>query len=89
MQFKDSFEFIQASLDFLVSYLKPEELVNTRRYLEMTVHSQRDEDDRFSIRSEEDETPDSDNDDFIDDTARPELSYDSDEEDYGALVGFF
>ena len=88
VQFKDSFAFMQASLDSLVSDLKPEELVNTRRYLEMTVHSQRGEDDRFSARSEEDETPDSDDDAFIDDAAMPELCYDSDEEDYGALVGF-
>ena len=79
---------MQASLDSLVSDLKPEELVNTRRYLEMTVHNQRNDDDRFSVRSEEDETPDSDDEAFIDDTAMPELCYDSDEEESGALVSF-
>ena len=59
-----------------------------RTFFRVAQCNQRNDDDRFSVRSEEDETPDSDDEAFIDDTAMPELCYDSDEEESGALVSF-
>ena len=79
VEFKDSYAFMQASLDSLVDDLKPEDLVNTRRYLEMVEMAKRGDDE--SVRSEEDDAPDSDDEAFIDDRDMPPLIDDSDESD--------
>ena len=83
VQFKDSYAFMQASLDSLVNDLQQTELINTRRYLEMQEFNKRVDDDHFSVRSE-DSSPDSDDEAFIDDSAMPELF--GDDEDHGAAV---
>ena len=64
--FKDTFAFMQASLDSLVNDLKPDDLANTRRYLEMVEVSKHDQEDTESVRSEE-SAPNTDDEDFIDD----------------------
>ena len=81
VEFKDSYAFMQASMDALVKDLKPEELVNTRRYLEMVEMVKRDDDDNESVRSEDDDAPDSDDEAFIDDRDMPPLIEDSDDDD--------
>ena len=72
---------MQASMDALVKDIKPEELVNTRRYLEMVEMVKRDDDDNESVRSEDDDAPDSDDEAFIDDRDMPPLIEDSDDDD--------
>ena len=74
---------MQASLDSLVNDLTVDDLINTRRYLELMEVSKRDEDDVESVRSE-DSSPDSDDEAFIDDAAIPELY--SDGEHDGEVV---
>ena len=81
VEFKDTYDFMQASLDSLVDDLKPEELVNTRRYLEMVEMAKRGDDDDESVRSEDDDAPNSDDEAFIDDRDMPPLIEDSEESD--------
>ena len=80
VEFKDSYAFMQASLDSLVHDLTVDDLINTRRYLELFEVSKRDEDDNESVRSE-DSAPNSDDEAFIDDSDLPDLLEDSDDDD--------
>ena len=80
VEFKDSYAFMQASLDSLVNDLTANDLVNTRRYLELLEVSKRDNDDVESLRSD-DSAPNSDDEAFIDDRDLPDLVSDSDDDD--------
>ena len=74
---------MQESMDALVNDLKPEELVNTRRYLEMVEMSKRvtmSNDDEISLYASGNEF-NSDDEAFIDDRDMPPLIEDSDDDD--------
>ena len=64
----------------LVNDLKVDDLINTRRYLELFEVSKRNDDDVDSVRSE-DSTPNSDDEAFINDRNLPDLVEDSDDDD--------
>ena len=88
VEFKDTYVFMQANLDKLVDDLKPEELVNTRRYLEMVEMGKRSsgDGDNERVRSEEEDAPDSDDEAFIDDCDMPPLIDDCDDNDEEEVV---
>ena len=65
--FKDSFAFMSSSLDSLVKDLKPEELVITRRYLEMEQIQKREDISDTASSIETEDLPNSDDMSFIDD----------------------
>ena len=65
--FKDSFAFMSSSLDSLVKDLKPEELVITRRYLEMEQIQKREDISDAASSIETEDLPNSDDMSFIDD----------------------
>ena len=71
---------MQTSLDSLVNDLKVDDLINTRRYLELFEVSKRDDEDTESVLSE-DSAPNSDDEAFIDDRGLPNLVEDSDDYD--------
>ena len=82
--FKDSYAFMQSGLDKLVNNLKADQLINTRRYLEVIEAAKMIDsgDDNDSVSSDED--MDSDDEAFIDDRNVPEpmlCDSDDDEED--------
>ena len=72
---------MQASLDSLVNDLSVDELINTRRYLELFEASKRDDDDDVDSVRSEDSAPNSDDEAFIDDRGLPDLVEDSDDDD--------
>ncbi len=79
--FKDSYAFMQSSLDKLVKNLTPDQLVNMRRHQEVSEAGNDDDRDYESDRSDDDEAMDSEDEAFIDDgdTNEP-MSNDSDED---------
>ena len=79
VEFKDSYAFMQESLDSLVNDLTVDDLINTRRFLELFEVSKRGDDDTESVRSE-DSAPNSDDEAFIDDRGLPDLVEDSDDD---------
>ena len=80
--FKDSFAFMQSGLDKLIDNLTPEQLVNTRRDLEVTEAKNQDDRDNESDRSDDDDEMDSEDELFIDDDDIPShLSSSSDSDD--------
>ena len=76
--FKDSYAFMLTGLDKLVQNLQPDQLCNTRRYLEVN-EVNLDNEDQESVRSEDSDTMDTDDEQFINDEAHLDTENSEDE----------